>query len=178
MVLIVVGISIVLLIGMVIWLRRSSITKKLKSPDKAERRSAWIRFSLVLTAIILFPLVTLVGSVFADEWLNYERIEARVEGTERVCTVATRSPRKGRDRWNDQTEPFPCDQAPAQRARFGGDTRIVEKERITYVYGGSGGEGRGYVIWSDPPSPFRAGQAISVLHPKSGEGAGRRPTAL
>ena len=180
MVLTVILASIAVLIGIMIWLRKSAMMQNWSHPDPGVRRRARTRVGLVLTGAVLLPITAIVALVFVEEWLYFERIEARVEGTETVCTVATLSRRKGRDRWEDRTEAMPCADAQAQRQSISEDARVVQKERINYVYSdpAGGSERRGFVIYSDPPSPFRAGQRISVLHPKSGDVSGRRPQAL
>ena len=180
MIYVLIGICFALLIGMVIWLRRSSVMYDIGSPDRRQRLRARILLGGVLTGIILFPILGVVGWVFGEEWLYYEWVEARVVDRQRVCTVETLARRRGRDRWRDQTEPMPCQEALVRTAQFGEGARVANKDKVAfrYVDPAAGGERDGYFIYEYSPSPYSKDQRISVLVPKSGEGPGRRPQAL
>jgi hypothetical protein len=180
MIYVILGIFAVMLIGMVIWLRRSSVMYDIGSPDRKQRLRARFLLGGVLAGIVLFPILGVVGWVFGEEWLYYERVEARVLGRERVCVVEALARRKGRDRWREQTDPIPCQEALVRVAQFGEGARVANRDKVAfrYVDPAAGGERDGYFIYEFSPSPFAQDQRISVLVLKSGEGPGRRPKSL
>lgn len=177
----IVGGFFLLLVPYILFLRSARGRALLAPADPRKKRRNYLIFGLMTAGLVAMPLASVLAWIWIEEAVWYDRVEAQVTGTERVCVIETSSRRRrGTRRDHDRTEAMPCLEANARLSEFGDNARADPRERIDFRYSdpATGAARDGYVIYDSPRSPFQRGARISVLVPDGWEGPSRRPEAL